>query len=53
MPEQIHHPTYRVDDRDHILELTLDVVGAAATVAALAAASPVYGVDGKVLLQLE
>ena len=51
MPEQVHHPTYRVDDRDHVLELALDVVGAAATAAALAAASPVNGVDGEVLLQ--
>jgi hypothetical protein len=47
MLKQAHRYTYRVDDRDHVLELALDVVGAAAT-AALAAPSPVYDVDGAV-----
>jgi hypothetical protein len=51
MPEQAHRSAYRVDDRDHILELALDVVGAGATAAALAAAWPIYGVDGEMFLQ--
>jgi hypothetical protein len=51
MPEQAHRPTYRVDECNHVLELALDVVGAAVTAAALAAASPVDGVDGEMFLQ--
>src|ERR687897_2257170 len=51
MPEQTHRPINRVDECNHVLELALDVVGAAVPVAALAAASPVHGVDGEMFLQ--
>ena len=50
MPQQVHRPVYRVDERDHVLELALYRV-VRATAAALAAAAPVHGVDGEVLLQ--